>query len=188
VKLQPPDALKPARSAGEPTSAPARNKPVSTAWCKTVPVVVALAHGCTAAQLKPEPFKCPPGAREAMFDKLGWDTGDPLIITMDEKGPSRGHYFFTPGPVVGVVPDDASGQEIAPPGTLFTGRLYLTEKTARNPLGELVVIYDHVEIPNKGKFPVCVVRDEIPVLELKDGTAKAPSVQAAYPVRSWRKR
>ena len=108
-----------------------------------------------------------------------------MAIKLDERGPSRGWHWFTPGPVVGAVPADATGQEKAPPGTVFHGRLYITEKTPEWPLGEVIAVYDHVEIPGKGKFPVCAVSRLNPVRELKNGTAKAMSVVSAKPVRSW---
>jgi hypothetical protein len=120
-----------------------------------------------------------------MFDKLGWHTAESIALTLDERAADSGYYWFTPGPVVGVVPDIATGQKKAPPRTLFYGRLYLTEKTERFPLGLVIAVYDHVEILGKGRFPVCVVSIDNPVQELKDGKAQAMGNVHAYPVRSW---
>jgi hypothetical protein len=186
VKPQPHDALKSPRTAGAPKAAPVPAEPGTPAWCKAVALFVALAHpGCASVPLKAEPFDCPPGAVEAM-EKLGWSlNGDSFTLKVDERGPNRGLYGFTVGaPVTGVVPDYEDQQPGAPPGTLFYGRIYITEKLASSPLGQLVAIYDHVEIPGKGKFPVCVVLNATRVQELKDGIAKALSVSNATP-RTW---
>jgi hypothetical protein len=43
-----------------------------------------LAHGCASAPILPQSFDCPPGAQEAMFDKLGWTTGDTFNVRLDE--------------------------------------------------------------------------------------------------------
>jgi serine/threonine-protein kinase len=190
VKPKPSDVLKSSRPAGAPKAAPALAEPGTPAWCKAVALFVALGHpGCASVPLKAEPFECPPGAVEAM-EKLGWDIGrDRFAVRIDERGPSFGHYVFTVGaPVTGRVPDSAygPGQKNAVPGTLFHGRIYVTEKEEGAPLGLLVAIYDRVEIPNVGKFPVCVVTELLnPVLELKDGTAKAMANARVNPVERW---
>jgi predicted Ser/Thr protein kinase len=187
VKPKPTDAPQSPRTAGAPKTALAAAAPGSPAWCKAVPLAVALAHaGCASAQLKAEPFECPPGAVEAM-EKLGWHAGESFYVRLDERGPSHGAFTFTLGaPLIGRVDDRETGQTLAPPRTLFYGRLYLTEKTEDHPLGRLVAVYDHVEIPNVGKFPVCAVSLEVPIRELKDGTATAQVNVAVYPAWSWR--
>jgi len=187
VKPKPSDALKSARTAGAQKAAPAQAESGTPAWCKAVPLFVALAHpGCASVQLKAQPFKCPPGAVEAM-EKLGWRLGaDSFPVKLDERGPFRGLYQFTLGaPVTGVVPDNANPALKAPPGTLFHGRIFVKEETDAPFGGYLVAIYDHVEIPGKGKFPVCVVSDLNTIMELKDGTATALSMVSTTPVRYW---
>lgn len=187
VKPQPPDVLKPPRAARAPKTAPSPADPGFPAWCKTLPIAIAIAHGCTSAPLKAEPFVCPPGAQDAMRDALGWKLGsDTIHLLLDERGPSRGLWEFTPGaPVTGRVPDFIVRQPKAPPRTLFHGRVYIGGKTRDAPLGEFVVIYDQVEIPGKGKFPVCVVSDLTSVTEWKNGNVKAMNSLTATPVSSW---
>jgi len=190
VKPQPPDALKSPRAARAPKTALTPTDPGFPAWCKTLPLAVAIAHGCTAASFKAEPFECPPGAQDAMSDALGWDIlNDRFNLHLDERGPRRGLWGFTPGaPVTGRVPDTLlPGRQLqAPPRTLFHGRVYIGEKTSGAPLGELVIIYDQVEIPGKGKFPVCVVSELNAVREWKNGTAMAQNNLMATPVINWK--
>ncbi|WP_044198621.1 serine/threonine protein kinase, partial [Hyalangium minutum] len=62
VKSKPPDALKPTRNVRGQSSAPAATDPTFPAWCRAVTLTAAMAAGCTGAQLRPEPFECPPGA------------------------------------------------------------------------------------------------------------------------------
>ncbi|MDC0707482.1 protein kinase [Stigmatella sp. ncwal1] len=180
VKTQPPEAPTEARTPR------GLKTPPRLALCKALLPAAAIAAGCTGVPVRPESFECPPGAVEAM-ERLGWDIGgsDRIPLKLDERGPSRGYHWFTPGPVTGVVPAEATGSKHAPPGTLFHGKLYFTEKTAEWPLGEVIAIYDHVEMPGKGKFPVCAVSTLNQIRELKDGTAKAASVAFAKAKRRW---
>ncbi len=102
-------------------------------------------------------------------------------MRLDERGTDRGAFTFTLGaPVTGLI---RSAQ--VPKGSLLYGRAYKTEDTEDEPHGLLRIIYDHVEIPGKGKFPVCVVSGRAPILELKDGTATAQANNNASPVLSW---
>lgn len=187
VKPKPSDAPKSPPTAGARQAAPAPVEPGTPAWCKRVALFVALAHpGCASVQLKAQPFECPPGAVEAM-ERLGWDIGGRgFPVTYDERGPRRGLYQYTVGaPVTGRVPDGYTGP-VVPPGSLLHGRSVHDEKgTDLHPRGFLVIIYDHLEIPGKGKFPVCVVSETLPILKLKDGTATAGSSGPARPVANW---
>jgi hypothetical protein len=70
----------------------------------------------------------------------------------------------------------------APPRPLFHGRAFITEKDWGAPLGALRIVHAHVEIPGKGKFPVCTVLGGHAVTELKDGIATAASTEKVYPV------
>lgn len=183
VKPTPPDALESPRTARAPRTAPTPSDPGFPAWCKTLPVAVALAHGCASVPTKAEPFECPPGAQEAMFDTLGWKRR--LRIRFDERGPSRGVFTYTLGaPITGVVPQDVNQPE-APPGTLFYGRVYQFVGKGETHLGAVYFIYDHVEIPGKGKFPVCAVGGPVTLEELKDGVATALASGFVGPVRSF---
>jgi serine/threonine-protein kinase len=186
VKPQPPDAPQPPLTEHAPKAAPSPEEPGFPAWCKTLPLAVALAHGCASAPLLPQSFDCPPGAQEAMFEKLGWDTGDAFEVRLDERGPEYGLFQFTLGaPVTGVVDDVRIDQVKAPPRTLFHGRAFITEKKSAAPFGSLRIIYDHVEIPGKGKFPVCVVSGGHIVTELKDGIATSSNAGLVRPTRGW---
>ncbi|MFL5350149.1 MAG: serine/threonine protein kinase [Hyalangium sp.] len=188
VKLKPPAALPSARTVRAPKAASDPGKPGSPAWCKAVPLAVALAQGCASAQFRPpENFECPPGAVAAM-KKLGWRFGayeSRIRIRLDERGPDDGSYWLTLGPVVGVVTDQF-GRDLFPAGMLLSGRLYVTEKSKEYPLGRLIGFYDHVEIQGRGKFPVCLATfNPIPVLEAKGDTVKAQSMATVVPRRAW---
>jgi eukaryotic-like serine/threonine-protein kinase len=123
------------------------------------------------------------------MEKLGWIGAripdHRISIRLDERGPERGEWTFTLGaPVTGVVPDRITDEK-APAGTLFYGRVYKTDPLTGAPLGQLRVIYDHVEFPGKGKYPVCVVSGPSMIGELKDDKATAASFMTADPVTDW---
>jgi serine/threonine-protein kinase len=189
VKPKPPDAPKSPRAARALKAAPALNDLGFPAWCKALPLALAMAtEGCASIRIKAEPFECPPGAKEAM-EKLGWVREDgvslaSLSVRLDERGPERGLWTFTLGaPVTGVLRGANRGE--VPAGSLLHGTAYKTDVRQASPLGELRIIYDHVEIPGKGKFPVCVVSERNPIKELMDNKATAGVQTGADPVTSW---
>ena len=103
---------------------------------------------------------------------------------LDERGPDRGLWMFTLGaPVTGVITGVDGGE--VPAGSLLHGTAYKTDALPGAPLGDLRIIYDHVEIPSKGKFPVCVVSGPTAIRELKDDKATAQANVTASPVTSW---
>ncbi|MFL5349832.1 MAG: serine/threonine protein kinase [Hyalangium sp.] len=188
VKPKPPDAPKSPRAARALKAAPAPNDPGFPAWCKALPLALAMAtEGCASIRIKAEPFECPPGAKEAM-EKLGWMRNGigraDLDVRLDERGPGFGVYTFTLGaPVTGVLTGADRGE--VPAGSLLHGTVYKTDASPHAPLGELRVIYDHVEIPGKGKFPVCVVSQAQSIKELNDNKATAGVNVGALPVSRW---
>ncbi|WP_225412991.1 serine/threonine protein kinase [Stigmatella hybrida] len=184
VKPKPPDALKSPRATRATKAAPAPTDPGFPAWCKALPLAVAMAtNGCASVRIKAEPFECSPGAVESM-ERLGWEIGEKFVFNLDEQCPARGLCEFTlGGPVTGVVPN--GNQPKAPPGTLFYGRIYVTDEKNGAPY-EIRAIYDHVELPGKAKVPVCVVSGPHGVAKgAKDGTALATSPSNGRTVRSW---
>jgi len=190
VKPKPSDAPKSSRSARATTVPPAPNDPGFPAWCKALPLAVAMAtEGCASVRTKAEPFECPPGAQEAM-EKLGWinSGGSSLAdfsIRADERGPEVGFWAFTLGaPVTGLI-NGARSWKVPEGGALLHGRAYKTDATKGAPLGQLRVIYEHVEIPGKGKYPVCVVSGPVAIQELKDDKATAQNSSDGRPVTSW---
>jgi hypothetical protein len=80
---------------------------------------------------------------------------------------------------------DSADRGEVPAGSLLHGTAYKTDALHGAPLGELRMIYDHVEIPGKGKFPVCVVSQGNAIEELKDNKATAQANVGARPVSSW---
>jgi hypothetical protein len=68
---------------------------------------------------------------------------------------------------------------------VFYGIAYKTDALPHAPLGDLRIIYDHVEIPGQGKYPVCVVSAPNFIRELKDDKATAQANAGARPVTSW---
>ncbi|MDY7231896.1 serine/threonine protein kinase [Hyalangium rubrum] len=190
VKPKPPDAPKSSRSARATKAPPAQSDPGFPAWCKALPLAVAMAtEGCASVRTKAEPFECPPGAQEAM-EKLGWIRvpGKPdadLAVRLDERGGERGLWTFTLGaPVTGRI-EGARFWEVPEGGALLYGRAYKTDGVSGDPLGTLFVIYDHVEIPGKGKYPVCVVSTPARIQELKDDKATTGNNVGGRPVTSW---
>jgi serine/threonine-protein kinase len=183
VKPKPPDVPKSPRAARALKAAPAPNDPGFPAWCKALPLAVAMAtEGCASIRIKAEPFECPPGAAQAM-EKLDWNTGDRFGVRLDERGPERGEWTFSLGAqVTGAI---RGGLGKVPVGSLLYGTAYKTDALPGAPLGELRIIYDHVEIPGKGKFPVCLVSGPNKIQELKDDKATALANASASPVYSW---
>jgi eukaryotic-like serine/threonine-protein kinase len=185
VKPKPPDALKSPRATRATKAAPAPTDPSFPAWCKALPVAVAMAtNGCASIRIKAEPFECSPGAVESM-ERLGWRIGEKFGFQLDERCPVNGSCMFTlGGPVIGFVVEGTRGQPKAPPGTLFYGRIYVTEEENGAPV-VLQAIYDHVELPGKGKVPVCIVSGPMGVSAFKDGTAQARNSSNGHTVRRW---
>ena len=189
MKPKPSDAPKSSRSARATKAPPAQNDPGFPAWCKALPVAVAMAtEGCASVRTKAEPFECPPGAQEAM-EKLGWiGLGKPdahLSVRLDERGGETDNWRFTLGAPVTSRIEGARFWKVPEGGAILYGTAYKTDATSRSPLGTLAVIYDHVEIPGKGKYPVCVVSTPNRIEEEKDGKATALNSAGADPVTSW---
>ncbi|MFL5350369.1 MAG: hypothetical protein ACJ8AT_36820 [Hyalangium sp.] len=184
MKPKPPDALKSPHAARAPKAAPAPTDPSFPAWCRALPLAVAMAtHGCASIVTKAEPFECSSGAVESM-ERLGWEIGQKFDFQLDERCPKYAPCVFKlGGPVTGWVPDDYN-QPKAPPGTLFYGRIYVTEEKNGAPIS-LQAIYDHVELPGKGKVPVCIVSGPMRVSVFKDGTARTGNWSNGYTVTSW---
>jgi predicted Ser/Thr protein kinase len=185
-----PDAPTQALAPRAPQSAPAPSDPGFSAWCRSVAVAIATAAGCTSTHLGPEPFECEPGALDAMKKELGWKIGDRFSIKLDDRGPEYGAHLYTPGPVVGVVTPASESQTLAPPGTRFYGKVYITqEKTYSGHPGEIIAVYNRVKVPGHEELPVCFViggDGVVPVLEFtKDGRAKATINANGSPVRRW---
>jgi hypothetical protein len=117
------------------------------------------------------------------MEKLDWNSGDRFGVRLDERGPEFGQWTFTLGaPVTGLMVGERGK---VPEGTLLYGRAYKTEALPGEPLGDLRIIYDHVEIPGKGKQPVCVVSGPNAIRELKDDKATAQANASARAVTSW---
>jgi eukaryotic-like serine/threonine-protein kinase len=185
VKPKPPDALKSPRATRATKAAPAPTDPGFPAWCKALPVAVAMAtNGCASIRIKAEPFECSSGAVESM-ERLGWEIGERFAFQLDEKCTLRSSCDFTlGGPVTSIVPEGTRGQPKAPSGTLFYGRLYVTAEKDGAP-DAIRAIYDHVELPGKGRVPVCVVSGEHQVGAFKDGTVSVGNFSNGRPVRRW---
>ncbi len=190
VKPQPSDALEPPRTAGAPNVAPpALAEPGTSAWCKSVALFLAMAHpGCASVQLKAQPFDCPPGAVDAM-QKLGWTSYESYFpVILDERGPAFGdHQFILGAPVTGFIHDEVDVTYNLPPRSLLHGKIFVSEETEYDrPFGWLIVIYDHIEIPGKGKYPVCLVAERNPVTALKDGVATAQNYVTVTAYNKWK--
>lgn len=176
----------------QPAGSPRGQKaPPSTAQCKKlmrVGMAAALAAGCTGAQLRPEPFDCPSGAEKAM-EELGWLGANAFVLIVDDRYDGNSKPWYSPGDVVGVVPEGEKRQHLAPPGTRFYGRLYVVPGHPRGKAGQIIVKYDRLKLEGGREFPICFMvgaDGEFPALELKDGKGK-PVLNTAlgYVTRRW---
>ena len=165
------------------------------AWCKSfaiVGTVTAVTAGCPGAQVRPEPFECPSGAWELMFEKWKWHEG--IVINLDDRYKALDGAWLRSGPVVGVSlqePQQTRSNKPVPVGTRFIGHLWVVpEPSEGGSPGHLVVRYDRVEFPNGEKAPICLLAGgdrTLPVQELKDGTGRVTMVVGyASPVYRWK--
>ncbi len=195
VKTQPPEATKQAR-------APRGQKPpTSSALCKALLPVAAIAAGCPGVPVRPEPFDCPEGARTAMVKELHWmrqELGEFVSVsrfevTMDDRWKDRAEVWFHPGDtVIGIVPKSIPYKEqmqLAPPGTRFYGgKVYVSTKEdpeGRGAVGRVYVKYDRVKLPGQDEVPICFIA-ETAALQVKDGAAQVTNRAEGEPVNSWR--
>jgi serine/threonine protein kinase len=196
VTTQKPEATKQAPPARAPKQQRAAHASEFLAWCKSfaiVGTVAAVTAGCPGAQVRPEPFECPPGAWKLMWEKWKWsDSG--IKVLVDDRYELYGDFWVQSGPVVGVSIDETQQEHSnkpVPVGTRFIGHLWVVPEPSRNGApGHLVVRYDRVEFPNGDKAPVCLLAggDRIyAVQELKDGTGRVHQLALrARPVESWK--
>ena len=181
VTTQKPEAVQPSpttRAQKQPRTA---HTAAFLAWCKSfaiVGTVTAVASGCPGAQVRPAPFECPEGAWELMDEKWQWDA-DGIQVLVDDRLKPRGWSWVQSGPVVAVKlptnlgPDMPRSKKPVPAGTRFIGHLWVVPEPSENGKpGYVVVRYDRVEFPDGENAPVCLMRDRLPVDELKGGTGK----------------
>ncbi len=184
------DAPPPGRASRPSKSLPTPGARRTPAWCKSVALSLAMASGCTGAQLRPDPFECPPGARDAMA-RLGWEVGDILQILIDDRGPpGYGSYTFRPGPVVGLIRPDGNRHlryaKNYPAGTRLFGRLYLAPTQESHLNGFLIAVYNRAKLPGQEEVPVCLVVDnELLNTPPKDGAAEASTLGEFRVVHQW---
>jgi serine/threonine protein kinase len=174
VTIQKPEAPTQART-------PRGQKPPSAAVCKTLAFLSAVAMGCTSIPTRPEPFECPQRVQDIMTDELGWEFGEVFWAALDDRFDvdSREVYFRPGAEVVSRVPDtgiDDEQEKLAPPGTLFWGRVYVDPKHPHRdgePAG-LIVKYERAKLPGKEEVPVCVFGVTGKVYSIdKEGVVKA---------------
>ncbi|AEI63770.1 serine/threonine protein kinase [Corallococcus macrosporus] len=165
-------------------------KAVAAVKCASLSLVAALAAGCPGAQIRPESFSCPDGARQAMEEQLRWEYGEPFTIVMDDRLPADTVWFTAGSEVVGVVPKGISvirQLEVAPAGTRFYGKAYyLPEKMGSSNGPALIVRYDRVKLPGQDEYPICVVA-EAKAYGFKDGKVKAYNRTGGWVVHHWPK-
>ncbi|MDY7230620.1 serine/threonine protein kinase [Hyalangium rubrum] len=154
--------------------------------CKGLTLAAAIAAGCTGAQIRPEPFTCPEGARRAMRE-LRWNDSDRFSLQIDDRHGTDDNIWLRPGDtVVGVVPQDVRGQQVAPPGTQFLGgKVYVwPDKTNSGMAGRVVVKFERAKLPRQEEVPVCVVVDTH-ADELKDGAGRTWNRDVGLAVDFW---
>lgn len=184
VKTPPPGTLPSGRTLRVP------KKSVAAVECVSLSLVAALAAGCPSAQLRPESFTCPEGAREAMRNHLHWRLNESFTLQLDANEDELDYVWFTAGAeVVSVVPESTSTDDrqaaVAPPGTRFYGKAYyLSDKMGRVDGPALIMRYDRVKLPGQDEQPICVVVEEN-VYAFKDGKVKGLNRVAGHVVSRW---
>ncbi|WP_158626355.1 serine/threonine-protein kinase [Corallococcus sp. AB049A] len=111
-------------------------------------VGAAVLTGCTGAQVRPEPSRCPTGSLEAMR-KLGLNKGGSASVYTDITQPGRGSEdaIVHDGPIVSLVIEQYGD---LPEGTRLYGRLWTGE-------GRVTGRYTRAELPDGSIYPVCFV-------------------------------
>lgn len=111
-------------------------------------VGAAVLTGCTGAQVRPEPSRCPTGSLEAMR-KLGLNKTGGAAIYTDITQPGRGYedVIVHDGPIVSLVIEQYGD---LPKGTRLFGRLWTGE-------GRVTGRYTKAELPDGSIYPVCFV-------------------------------
>jgi eukaryotic-like serine/threonine-protein kinase len=170
-------------------------KPPSSALCKTLPFLAAVAAGCTGLPVRPAPFECPERVQRIMLQELGWEHGDVLEVALDDRWDRnvKGGVVFRPGAeIVSVVPEDhwkqvgrirwkgIEGKMVlkAPAGTKFWGRVYVDPQDVvaghRGEPAALLVKYERAKLPGQEEVPVCAVgRSDKAYKVEKDGATRA---------------
>jgi len=130
--------------------------------CATAIASVAVAMGCTSAQLRPEPAECPQEARRFMFELgrdeggLLWSPGTGRFISIDRNrrwtDPRESDAVFTDGYVEAIV-EEAAPFDTMPVGTILKGQLWTGT-------GALVGRYHEAYLPDGRNVPVCMVLGE----------------------------
>ncbi|MBN9680827.1 MULTISPECIES: serine/threonine protein kinase [unclassified Corallococcus] len=172
---------------GHPPRMP--KKAIAAMECASLSLVAALAAGCPGAQIRPESFSCPDGAKEAMEKQLHWQWNQTFLIQLDDRQKGDANVWFTAGSeVVGVAPTgvgDDRQEAVAPAGTRFYGKAYyLSDKMGRADGPALVVRYDRVRLPGQADYPICFVVEGA-VAEFKDGKVKARNRGVGHVVFRW---
>ncbi|XXF80333.1 protein kinase [Myxococcaceae bacterium GXIMD 01537] len=152
----------PAPEAPTPARSPRGQKKATTAVdCAKLSLLAALAAGCPGAQVRQGAFTCPADAVRAMREMF-WDDGNDFSITLDERYPRGAMTWFAPGSdVVGVVSTDGGKKQgqrgVAPNGTRFYGRVFLTDRRHYDDSPQFIVRYDRVKLPGQDVQPICLV-------------------------------
>ncbi|MFY2560201.1 serine/threonine protein kinase [Corallococcus terminator] len=183
VKTPPSETPPPGRTLRVP------KKSVAAVECASLSLVAALAAGCPSAQIRPESFTCPAGAKETMRHQLHWKVGDDFGLKLDASEDDDADVWFTPGAaVVSVVPEglnDDRQAAVAPAGTRFYGKAYyLSDKMGRADGPALVIRYDRVKLPGQDEQPICFVV-EGRVYAFKDGKVKGQNRDGGFVVDRW---
>jgi serine/threonine-protein kinase len=124
--------------------------------CATATATVAMAMGCTGAQLRPEPAACPQEALKFMFGLdadeggvlLDAGVGPPISIDKNRRWKDSSEpVVFTDGYIESYV---ERGSPFFPTGTILKGQLWTGT-------GALVGRYHEAHLPDGRDVPVCMV-------------------------------
>ena len=124
-------------------------------------VGAAVLTGCTGAQVRPEPSRCPTGSLEAMR-KLGLNKGGSASVYTDitQPGTVGEDVIVHDGPIVSLVIEQYGD---LPKGTRLYGRLWTGE-------GRVTGRYTKAELPDGSIYPVCFVYGNHDGGEWKEGS------------------
>jgi serine/threonine-protein kinase len=112
--------------------------------------------GCPAAQVRPEPARCPKETTDIMFKELKLTAGSPLraLVDVDQPGEIGEMGLYKEGPVVGRV---TVGEGLLVEGSLLYGHLWIGPGLKDEFDREAVIgRYTQALLPDGRKYPVCI--------------------------------
>jgi serine/threonine-protein kinase len=134
--------------------------------------------GCPAAQVRPEPAKCPEEAREAMSRilKMNPAKGFIAVVDINQPGDQTQLGTYRDGPLVSRIVGYQLGDPALPDGTLLYGQLW-TGIVDESGTPSVMARYFKAKLPDGRTYPVCLIfhnRDGL--VSMRPGSKKGAAV------------